>query len=98
MLLMSYETSNFLPGCRAFFSLCKFAIKLACRTGVIFSRFFVFSGEQKEARRDLCTRSSPTAPEKCEKIAPVLQATIVSVHFKNCFGLILHVVKYSFHH
>ena len=61
MLLMSYQTTNFLPGCRAFFSLWKFAIKLACRTGVFFR---VFSGEQKEARRDPCTRSSPTSPEK----------------------------------
>ena len=34
-------------------------------------------------------RSSPTSPEKREEIEPVLQATIVSVHFKNGFYLIL---------
>lgn len=51
--------------------------------------FRVFSGEQKEVRRDRCARSSPTSPEKREEIEPVLQATIVSVHFKNSFYLIL---------
>ena len=51
--------------------------------------FRVFSGEQKEVRRDRCARSSPTSPEKREEIEPVLQATIVSVHFKNGFYLLL---------
>ena len=80
MLLMSYQTTNFLPGCRAFFSLCKFAIKLACRTGVFFR---VFQVSKRKRDVTLARAPRPLCLKNVKQIAPVLQATIVSVHFKK---------------